>query len=177
VEIRPSTAGLPDASIVLASFALAPDNLPLLFSYESAATNLSLQPGTYFALFRAQGSDVGTLLRTATIPFDYHGDTIELGFRELSTGNTFVFTNFASVRILGERDVIIDGCDPGVPDTDLPSGSTLSEAILECAEGATNHGNFVSCVTHATDEAKKAGGITHEQKSAIQSCAVHADIP
>ena len=176
VQIRPSTNGLPDASVVLASFVLSHDNLPLIVSYESTATNLTLQPGTYFALFAAQGSDVAVLLRMASSPFSYQPEPIELGFRELSTGNASVFTNFAAVRILGERNVVIDGCDSGVPDADLPSGSTITDAIAECAEGATNHGKFVSCVAHVTDDSKKSGTITSQQKSAIQSCAAQADI-
>ena len=37
--------------------------------------------------------------------------------------------------------VVIDGCDSGVPNTVLPSGSTISDLIVACAEGASNHGS------------------------------------
>jgi hypothetical protein len=73
--------------------------------------------------------------------------------------------------------VIIDGCNTGVPNTLFPSGCTISDLIVECAEGASNHGQFASCVSHVTNDLKKAGTITGQQKGAIQSCAAQADIP
>jgi hypothetical protein len=73
--------------------------------------------------------------------------------------------------------VVIDGCDSGVPNTLLTTGCTISDEIAKCAAGAGNHGGFVSCVTHFTNELKKAGIITGAQKGAIQSCAGGAAIP
>ena len=73
--------------------------------------------------------------------------------------------------------VVIDGCDSGVPNTMFPSGFTISDLIAVCAEGASNHGQFVSCVSHVTNDLKKAGTITGQQKGAIQSCAAQAHIP
>jgi lectin-like protein len=73
--------------------------------------------------------------------------------------------------------VIIDGCNTGVPNTLFPSGCTISDLIAACAEGASSHGQFVSCVAHVTNDLKKAGTITGQQKGAIQSCAAQADIP
>ena len=73
--------------------------------------------------------------------------------------------------------VVIDGCDSGVPNTVFPSGCTISDLIAACAEGASNHGQFVSCVSHLTNDLKKAGTITGQQKGAIQSCAAKAHIP
>ena len=73
--------------------------------------------------------------------------------------------------------VVIDGCDSAVPNTVFPSGCTISDLIAACAEGARNHGQFVSCVSHMTNDLKKAGTITGQQKDAIQSCAGQADIP
>ena len=71
--------------------------------------------------------------------------------------------------------VVIDGCDSGVPNTVFSSGCTISDLIAACAEGASNHGQFVSCVSHVTNDLKKAGTITGQQKGAIQSCAAQAD--
>jgi hypothetical protein len=71
--------------------------------------------------------------------------------------------------------VIIDGCNTGVPNTLLPSGCTISDLIAACAEGASNHGQFVSCVSHLTNDLKKAGTLTGQQKGAIQSCAAQAN--
>jgi hypothetical protein len=73
--------------------------------------------------------------------------------------------------------VAIDGCDSGVPNTVFPSGCTIPDLIATCAEGASNHGQFVSCVSHLTNDLKKAGTITGQQKGAIQSCAAQAHIP
>ncbi len=73
--------------------------------------------------------------------------------------------------------VVIDSCDSGVSNTLFPSGCTISDLIAECAEGSSNHGQFVSCVSHVTKHLKEAGIITGQQKGAIQSCAAHANIP
>lgn len=73
--------------------------------------------------------------------------------------------------------VIIDGCDSGVTNLFPEEGCTISDKITECAQGAKNHGKFVSCVAKLTNALKKAGIITGQQKGAIQSCAAQADIP
>ena len=73
--------------------------------------------------------------------------------------------------------VVIDGCDSGVPNLVLPGGGTILTLIEQCAAGAGNHGQFVSCVSHAMNTLKKAGLISGSQKGAIQSCAAQADIP
>jgi hypothetical protein len=62
VQIRPSTNGVPDASNVLASFVLSNDNNLLIVSYESVAINLTLPPGTSFALLAPQNQDAGLAL-------------------------------------------------------------------------------------------------------------------
>lgn len=71
-------------------------------------------------------------------------------------------------------NIIIDGCDTGVDNDTLPNGITMQDAIMECANGAKNHGAFVSCVAHTTNAWKKEGRITGAQKGAIQSCAAKA---
>ena len=73
--------------------------------------------------------------------------------------------------------VVIDNCDSGVANTLFPGGRTISDLIGACAEGARNHGQFVSCVSHLTTELMKAGTITGQQKGAIQSCTAKAHIP
>ena len=177
VEIRPSINGLPDPSTVLATFVLSDDNNPLVFSYESAAIDLLLQPGTYFAIFAPQGIDELLLLGRAIDPFNYEAGLIDLGVVDLFSGISFVFQERGAVRILGETNVLVDGCNSGVPNIVVPGGSTISELVAECAEDATNHGQFVNCVSHLTADLKKAGTITGQQKSAIQRCAAQADMP
>jgi hypothetical protein len=43
--------------------------------------------------------------------------------------------------------------------------------------GAKNHGKFVSCVAHATNEAVKSGLISGAQKGAVQKCAAQVSFP
>jgi PA domain len=73
--------------------------------------------------------------------------------------------------------VVIDGCDSGVANTVFANGCRISDSIEDCADGASNHGGFVSCVSHYTNDLKKNGTITGAQKGAIQSCAGQANIP
>jgi hypothetical protein len=73
--------------------------------------------------------------------------------------------------------IIIDGCDSGVANTWFPSGCTISDLIIQCADDVSNHGEFVSCVAHLTNTLKKSGTITGQQKGAIQGCAAQANIP
>jgi hypothetical protein len=82
-----------------------------------------------------------------------------------------------TVTGIPECTVVIDGCDSGVPNMLTPSGSLMSCDIAACAAAAGNHGDFVSCVAHLTNEWKAAGLITGAQKGAIQSCAAGANIP
>lgn len=73
--------------------------------------------------------------------------------------------------------VVIDGCDSGVANTVFADGCRISDAIEGCADGAGNHGQFVSCVSHYTNDLKNDGTITGAQKGAIQGCASGASIP
>ena len=73
--------------------------------------------------------------------------------------------------------VVIGDCDSKITNILLPTGCTISDKIAVCAEKTFNHGKFVSCVSHLTNDLKKAGTITGWQKGAIQSCAGQADIP
>ena len=78
--------------------------------------------------------------------------------------------------------VVIGGCDTGVNNLFVNNlldvnGCTIADQIDECAEGASNHGDFVSCVANLTNNLKKAGIITGQEKGKIQSCAAQADIP
>ena len=73
-------------------------------------------------------------------------------------------------------NLVIDGCDTGVPNLPVPGSGTLRTLVDGCAAGAGNHGQFVSCVSHAMNDLKKLGLISGSQKGAIQSCAGQADI-
>ncbi len=78
------------------------------------------------------------------------------------------------------QSITIDGCDTGVKDVlfwDQAGVFSISDLITQCATGATNHGQFVSCVAELTNRLKAEGVITGKQKGAIQSCAAKAAIP
>ena len=73
--------------------------------------------------------------------------------------------------------VVIDGCDSGVADVLLPSGCSITESILAIAEGAKNHGAFVSGTTHFANDLRKDGWIENQDKGAITRCAAWANQP
>src|SRR3954468_598333 len=73
-----------------------------------------------------------------------------------------------------DATVIIDGCNSGVPNTTFQTGCRISHQINACRVGAGNHGGFVSCVAHVTNDLKANGTISGSQTGAIQSCAAHA---
>ena len=72
--------------------------------------------------------------------------------------------------------VVIDGCDSEVTNILLPKGYSLSDEIAMCAASAGNHGQFVSCVSHMTNDLRNDGIITGKEKGAILSCAAQANI-
>jgi WD40 repeat protein len=73
--------------------------------------------------------------------------------------------------------VVIDDCESGVENYSLGRGCTIADEIAKCANNATNHGRFVSCVSKLTNEQKKMGRMSGSEKGAIQSCAGQANIP
>jgi hypothetical protein len=74
-------------------------------------------------------------------------------------------------------DLVIDQCTAtGVVNTLSPNGCSLEDLIMECAEGAKNHGKFVSCVARLTNGLKRQKIISGAQKGNIQSCAAQSDI-
>jgi CSLREA domain-containing protein len=76
--------------------------------------------------------------------------------------------------------VVIDGCDSGVENSLSvldQVGCTISDLIAEIAESSSNHGQFVSGVSHLTNELKKDGIIIESEKGVIQHCADQANIP
>ena len=76
-----------------------------------------------------------------------------------------------------EQTIKIDGCDSGVENFLFEDGCTMSDLIAECADSAKNHGKFVSCVSHLTNNWKKEKLIKGKDKGSIQRYAAHANIP
>jgi hypothetical protein len=67
--------------------------------------------------------------------------------------------------------IIIAGIDTGVPNTLFPNGCTMSDLLKDLANGAANHGDYVSAVAALTNQWKTDGLISGAQKGAIQSAA------
>ena len=84
---------------------------------------------------------------------------------------------FENINVTGStRNIIIDGCDTGVEDR-VYEGKTITSLIYACADGAKNHGKFVSCVASLTNKLKKEGIINGSEKDAIQNCAAGSSLP
>ena len=101
VEILSSVNGLPDPSHVLGVFPLTVSPLPTypLATYESVAPNLTLSPGTYFALFGAQDISGATWWgesSTGLLP-----QLITEGIWDPTTGRTAAGPDFMGARVLG----------------------------------------------------------------------------
>ncbi len=73
--------------------------------------------------------------------------------------------------------IVIGGCDSGVGNLLFQDGCTMADMIAECADGAVNHGQFVSCVALRTSEWRNAGLINGEELGSIESCAAQSGIP
>lgn len=67
--------------------------------------------------------------------------------------------------------IVIGGIDTGVPNQLFGNGCTMSDLLSDLAEGAANHGAYVSAVSDLTNQWKSEGLITGAQKGKIQSAA------
>lgn len=73
--------------------------------------------------------------------------------------------------------VVIAGCNTGVPNNGTPTGCTIADLLSECAENAATHTAYTDCVAQTTSSLSSAGIITNKQKGDIQRCAAQAPIP
>ncbi len=76
-----------------------------------------------------------------------------------------------------DATVIIEGCDSGVPNPVFASGCSITDLVLNCADSANNHGQFMACVDQTLNGLKKQGIITGVQKEAISACADASGLP
>lgn len=178
VQIRPSVNGAPDASTVLATFVLSHDNEPLIISYESISTNLTLEAGIYFALFAPQDGDGGSLLDSASDPFNYQSGLTTLGFLDPTTGTSFATQLHGAVRILGRlkgaAELLDDLLDQVVSEA-LGPGSSLASK-LETARAALGAGSLTpTCgiLSAFSSEARAQSGkaLTVEQATQLITAA------
>jgi hypothetical protein len=67
--------------------------------------------------------------------------------------------------------VVIGSCESGVSNVVSTSGCTVMDRIGSCARSASNHGQYVSCVTHLAGELQDEGLIGADQKGRLVRCA------
>ncbi len=71
-------------------------------------------------------------------------------------------------------------CTTSQPDVMLANGAMLNDQARvwyrDCAAGASNHGQFVSCVAQTANAAVKEGLISGAQKGAVQKCAAESGV-
>jgi hypothetical protein len=70
--------------------------------------------------------------------------------------------------------IVIGGIDTGVANHLFGTGCTSSDLIADIAAASTNHGDFVSGVSHLSNEWKDDGLISAREKGSIQSAAAKA---
>jgi predicted extracellular nuclease len=73
--------------------------------------------------------------------------------------------------------VSIDACTTEAPDVILPTGCSITDTIALMADGARNHGQFVSQVTHLGTELRKDGVFSNTDRSSLVRCAAWANVP
>ena len=67
--------------------------------------------------------------------------------------------------------VFVGDCDSQVKNTVGSDGCTIGDKVDACAKNASNHGQFVSCVSQLTNDLNKNGTVSDNGKEKIQSCA------
>jgi hypothetical protein len=78
-----------------------------------------------------------------------------------------VHSNFAPT-------IVIDGENTGVANILFSNGCTTADLIAQILGSASNHGEFVSGVSHLTNDLRDAGVLSNSDKSTIQTAAAHA---
>lgn len=75
-----------------------------------------------------------------------------------------------------DSEVSIGSCNTGVANL-IIGGCSIIDSINECSDTARNHGQFVSCIAHMTNQLKGNSLISGREKGEIQSCAAQANLP
>ncbi|WP_148264610.1 hypothetical protein [Christiangramia forsetii] len=88
-----------------------------------------------------------------------------------------VALDYSLVTVKGHCDnIVITGCDTGVPNQTLLDGTKMEDAILALEVGVENHGDFVKAVTELINQWKKDNLISGEEKELIMDCAGDSSI-
>lgn len=149
VEIRRSVDGIPDTATALGRFVLSDDGDPTIVSYESTEPDLTLAPGSYFALFGPQSETVAGGLVCCPPPWDVPptipvGGLVTLGFLAFPD-SAWAWTDYVAARILGRgaeplalvRDLLamVDQENLG-PGTSLHDKLVETQALLQAGDSA-----------------------------------------
>ena len=73
--------------------------------------------------------------------------------------------------------VEVQSCVSTAPNVVFSDGCRISDQVEACAAGASNHGGFVSCVTHLVNDLRKAGVLTQAQRNSLHDCAAGSSLP
>lgn len=161
VDIVGSVNGLPDPSHVLGVFPLTV-SAPLTYpqaTYESVAPNLTLLPGTYFALFGAQdifGATWWGETSTGLLP-----QLITEGVWDPTTGRTAAGPDFMGARVLGvvtETNAQLEELLADV--TGVGPGTSLADKVKRAQRyvAANNLTDACSTLTAFINEVKAQSG-------------------
>ena len=71
--------------------------------------------------------------------------------------------------------VTVEGCDSSVPNTYFTDGCTIADHVAQCRVGASNQGQFVSCVAHLVDGLRGQNLLVGRQRARIQRCAARSN--
>jgi hypothetical protein len=174
--LRQITFGVVLPSSVFYNFTLAEVSDVVIFAQDCCIQDDVVElyvDGCLVATIDSRGSTTAySETHTVTLPAGNHVIEYRNTISSISVSGWNVSETFVTAS-----NIMIDGCNTGVPNLDLTCGNSMQEAILACANGAANHGAFVSCVAHLTNTWKKAGLITGAQKDAIMECAAESDLP
>jgi hypothetical protein len=70
--------------------------------------------------------------------------------------------------------VIVAGSNTGIPNVRFTNGCTMNDYVIAAADGADNHGGYVSALSHLGNAWRDAGLITAAQRAAIQKIAAQS---
>lgn len=153
-----------------------------------ATTQTAWTPATMTFVAPAQASSFRVLaLRPIKVSMDTYPALDNLSLVAAaggggSCGGTTTTTSTVSTRSATSAisaagaTVVIAGCDTEVPDSTTANGC-VSTLVQACGTGAKNHGGYVSCIAHLTNQLVSSSIITGAQKGSIQSCAARSNIP
>ena len=96
VDILPQLHDKPDLSTVIASYNLSNDNDRTLISYESVKIELTLEPGTYYAIF----NNPYKLMASASDPHEYRCKSVRMASVRKDPDAAFTSRQYLAVRIL-----------------------------------------------------------------------------